>query len=61
MLKVAFFQKVLMHFSFPQTYEPFIFLSLKIWILMTEICSEIKDVFKFDSLGGCKHKKDTVG
>ena len=32
-LKVAFFQKVLMALSFPQTNEPFIFLNLKIWIL----------------------------
>ena len=35
------FQKVLMHLSFLQTCEPFIFLSLKIWTLVTEICLEI--------------------
>ena len=29
LLKVAFSQKVLMHLSFPQTCEPFIFLSLR--------------------------------
>ena len=33
-LKVFFFQKVLMHLSYPQTYKPFIFLNLKIWILL---------------------------
>ena len=59
-LKVAFFQKVLIHLSFPQTYEPFIFLSVKIWIMVTEICLEIEDVFKFDSLGACKGKKAKV-
>ena len=36
-LKVLLFQKVLMHLSFPQN-VPFIFLSLKIWILVNEIC-----------------------
>ena len=36
-----------MHLSFPQTNEPFIFLGLKIKILMTEICLEIDDFFKF--------------
>ena len=45
---VGVFQKGLIHLSVPQTYEPFIFLSLKIWILATEICLEIGDVFKFD-------------
>ena len=28
---------------------------------MTEICLEIEDVFKFDSLEACKGKKATVG
>ena len=28
--KGGFFQKVLMHLSFPQTYKPFVFLNLKI-------------------------------
>ena len=60
-LKVAFFQKVLMHLSFPQTYEPFIFLSMKILIFLTEIFLEIEDVFKIDSLEACKGKKATVG
>ena len=50
-----------MHLSFPQTYEPFIFLSLKIWILVTEICLEIEDVFKFDSLEAFKGKKTVLG
>ena len=38
-----------------------IFLSLKIWILGTEIGLEIEDVFKFDSLEASKRKKATVG
>ena len=50
-----------MHSSFPQTYEPFIILSLKIWILLTEIFLEIEDVFQFDSLEACKGKKATIG
>ena len=29
---MAFSQKVLMHLSFPQTHEPFVYLNLKIWI-----------------------------
>ena len=33
-----------MHLSYPETYEPFISLSLKIWILVIEIWFE--DVFK---------------
>ena len=33
LLKVAFSQNILMHLSFSQTYEPFIFLNMKIWIL----------------------------
>ena len=54
-LKVAFFQKVLMHLSYPYTQSGYtcdhlIFLSLKIWILVTEIC------FKFDSLEACTAK-----
>ena len=52
-----FFQKVLTHLSFPQTYEPFIFLSLKICILETEI----EDVLKFDRLEACKGKKAMFG
>ena len=39
---------MLIHFSFSQTHEPFIFLSLKIRTLVTEIWLEFKDVFKFD-------------
>jgi hypothetical protein len=35
---------------FPQIYETYIFLILKILILLTEICLEIEDIFKFDSL-----------
>ena len=54
---MALFQKVLMHLSFPQTYKPFIFLSLKIWILVTAI----EDVFKFDSLEASKGKKAVLG
>ena len=50
-----------MHSSFPQTYEPFIILSLKIWILLTAIILEIEDIFQFDSLEACKGKKATVG
>ena len=57
LLMVTFFQKVLIHFSLPQTYEPFNFLSLKIWILVTGICLEIEDVFKFDSLEACNGKQ----
>ena len=56
-VKVSFFQKVLTHLSFPQTYEPFIFLSLKIWILVTEI----GDVLKFDFSEACKFKKVSIG
>ena len=43
------------------SYEPFIFLSLKIWTLVTEICLEIESVFKFDSLEACKGKEVTIG
>ena len=39
---------MLIHFSFSQTHEPFIFLSLKIRTLVTEIWLEFKDVFNFD-------------
>ena len=39
----------------------FISLSLKIWILVTEICLEIEDVFKFDVLEACKDKKAALG
>ena len=46
-----------MHLLYPQTYEPFIFLNL---ILMTEICLEIEDVLKFDSLEACEGKKATL-
>ena len=44
-----------MHLSFPQTDKPFILLSQKTLILVTEICLEIEDVFKFDSLEACKY------
>ena len=51
-----------MDLSFPQTYESFIFLSLKNLNFGAEICLEIEDVFKFDSLEACnKGKKATVG
>ena len=50
-----------MHLSYPQSYEPFIFLSLEAWILVTEICIEIEDVFKFDSLEHGKGKKTVLG
>ena len=49
-LKEAFFQK-----------EHFILLRLKIWIYVTEIWLEIKEVFKFDSLEACKGKKAPIG
>ena len=41
--KSVFFQKVLMFLPFPQTYKPFIFIRLRIWILVTEICLEIEN------------------
>ena len=50
-----------MRLSYPQTYEPFIFLTLKIWILVIEICLETEDVFKFDCLDACKDKKAAHG
>ena len=40
-----------------QTDEQFIFLNLKIWILVTENCLKIEDVLKFESLAACKGKK----
>ena len=40
-----------MHLSYRYTCEHLIFLSLKIWILGTEIC------FKFDSLEACKARR----
>ena len=46
------------HLSFPQTYEPFIFLSLQILILVTEICLEIEDVFKLEPCKGEKAALD---
>jgi hypothetical protein len=46
-----------MHLSYSKTYEPFIFLGLKIGILVTEICLEIEEVINFDSLEACKGKK----
>ena len=33
------------YLSFPPTYEPFIFLSLKIGIWVTEMCLKIEDAF----------------
>ena len=42
------------------SYEPFIFLSLIIWTLVTQVCLEIENVFKFDSLESCKGKKAPV-
>ena len=50
-----------MHLSFLQKFEPFIFLSLEIWTLETEICLETECVFKFDSLEACKGKKVAIG
>ena len=49
-VKVRFCQNILMFLSYLQTVELFIFLSLKIWILATENCLKIKDVFIFESL-----------
>ena len=60
-LKVAFYKKVLMHLSYPQTYEPFYFPSLKFWILVTEFFLEIEDVLKFDSLEDYKGTKAALG
>ena len=37
------------------------FPNLKIWILVTEICLEIEDVFKFDSFEAFKGKKAMLG
>ena len=47
LLKVAFSQNILMHLSFSQTYEPFIFLNMKIWIL--GICQPTMTFFSFTS------------
>ena len=47
--------------SYLQRDEHFIFLNLEIWILLTENCLEIEDVFEFDSLEACKGKKATFG
>ena len=44
-----------------QTDEHFSFLKLKIWILVTENCLEIVDVWKFESLKACKGKKAVFG
>ena len=55
-MKVAFFQKVMMHLSFPQTCELFDF-KLENLSFGTEIWLEIKDVFKFDSLEAEKKNK----
>ena len=44
--------------SYLQRDEHFNFLNLEIWILLTENCLEMEDVFKkFDSLEACKGKK----
>ena len=48
----TFYQEVLKQFIFPKTYEPF--------ILVTEICLEFEDLFKFDSLEACKGEKAMV-
>ena len=50
-----------MFLSYLQTDEHFIFLNLKIWILVTENCLEIEDVLKFESLEACKGKKVAFG
>ena len=50
-----------MFLSYLQTDKHFIFLNLKIWILVTENCLEIEDVLKFESLEACKGKKATIG
>jgi hypothetical protein len=57
--KVCFCQKILMFLSYLQTDEHFIFLNMKIWILVTENSLEIEDVLKFESLEACKGKKAT--
>ena len=49
-VKVRFCQKVLMFLSYLQTDEHFIFLNLKVRILVTEKCLEIEDVLKFEGL-----------
>ena len=60
-LKIHFCQKILMFLSYLQTDEHFIFLNLKVRILVTEKCLEIEDVLKFESLEACKGKKATFG
>ena len=50
-----------MFLSYLPTDEHFIFLNLKIWILVTEHYLEIEDVLKFESLETCKHKKAALG
>ena len=53
--------KVLAFLSYLQTDEHFIFLNLKIWILVTENCLEIENVLKFESLEACEGNKSTFG
>ena len=60
-IKVHFCQKILMFLSYLQTDEHFIFLNLKIWILVTENCLEIDDVLKFKNLGAWEDKKAAFG
>ena len=50
-----------MFFLYLETNEHFVFLNLKIWILVTENCLEIKDILKFESLAACKGKEATFG
>ena len=44
-----------------QTDEHFSSVKLKIWILVTENCLEIKDILKFESLAACKGKEVIFG
>ena len=44
-----------------QTDEHFSSVKLKIWILVTENCLEIKDILNFESLVACKGKEATFG
>ena len=36
-------------------------MSLKIWILVTEMCLKVENAFKFDNLEASKDKKVTIG
>ena len=60
-IKVCFCQKITMFLSKLQTNEHFSFPKLKILILVTENCLELKDVLLFESLEPCKGKKVAFG